>query len=146
MRRKRFSIGFYALLIGSLTATGAFGQSTHETKPLSSAEIRHSLIGKQASYSPPGWADAGIVEAFHEDGKWLGTYISRGPVSFSGRWSVEDDQICVVADRGSVAQKWHARKYCRQVLENKRTKQLLLDHVNGTPGVGLQILSVRNLK
>jgi hypothetical protein len=50
--------------------TSAFCQSAPATELLSSAEIRHSLVGKLIDYSPPGSADAGIVEAFHENGKW----------------------------------------------------------------------------
>jgi hypothetical protein len=111
---------------------------------LGSAEIRHSLVGKLIAYSPPGWADAGVSEEFHEGGKWRGLYLSRGPVDFSGRWSVEANQLCVVADRGSFAEKWHAGKYCRQVWKNKRTGQLLLTHLTGHPD-GLQTLSVQHL-
>jgi hypothetical protein len=132
------------LAIGTLSvATPAFCQSAAATEPLSSAEIRHNLIGKLIDYSPPGSADAGMVEAFHEDGKWWGTYLSRGPINFSGRWNIEANQLCVVADRGSWAEKWHAGKYCRQVWENKRIGQLLLDHLTGHDG--LQIVRVREL-
>ncbi len=133
-----------ALAIGTLgVATPAFCQNAPATEPLGSAEIRHSLIGKWLYYSPPGSADAGVGEEFHEDGKWRGTASSRGPVDFSGRWSVEANQLCVVADRGSVAEKWHAGKYCRQVWKNKHTAQLLLAHLTGNSG--LQILTVRDL-
>ena len=138
------SKAWLALAIGTLVvATPAFCQSAPATELLGSAEIRHSLIGKLIFYSPPGWADAGIHEEFHEDGKWRGIYYSRGPVDFSGRWSVEANQLCVVADRGSIAEKWHAGKYCRQVWKNKHTAQLLLAHLTGVDG--LQIVSVRDL-
>jgi hypothetical protein len=132
------------LAIGSLgVATPAICQSAPATELLGSAEIRHSLVGKLIAYSPPGWADAGVSEEFHEDGKWRGIRYSRGPVDFSGRWSVEANQLCVVADKGSSAEKWHAGKYCRQVWKNKRTGRLLLAHLTGADG--LQVLSVRGL-
>jgi len=125
-------------------ATPAFSQGAPTTLPLSSVEIRHSLIGKLIDYSPPGWADADVSEQFHEDGKWQGAALSRGPIPFSGRWSIEADKLCVVSNRGSFAEKWHHGKYCRQVWKNKRTGQLLMAHLTGFKE--LQILSVRDPK
>ena len=133
-----------ALAIGTLGfATPAFCQNAPATKLLSSAEIRHSLIGKSIFYSAPGGGEGGVSEEFHEDGKWRGNYLGRGPVDFSGRWSVEVNQLCVVADRGSLAETWHAGKYCRQVWKNEHTAQLIMAHPTGRSG--LQIPSVRDL-
>jgi hypothetical protein len=133
-----------ALAIATLgVATPAFCQGAPSTVQLGSAEIRHSLLGKLIYYSPPGWSDTGVGEEFHEDGKWRGIAYSRGAVDFSGRWSVEANQLCVVADKGSFAEKWHAGKYCRRVWKNKRTGQLMLVHLSGHSG--LQTVSVRDL-
>ena len=128
-----------ALAMGILgVATPALCQDAPATQLLGSAEIRQSFTGKYIFYSPPGWADAGVHEEFHQDGKWRGIRYSRGPVEFSGRWSVEANKLCVLPDRASPA-----GKHCRQIWKNKHTGQLLLDHLSGLGG--LQTVSIRDL-
>jgi hypothetical protein len=139
------SKAWLALAIGILgVATPAFCQSAPAKILLGSAEIKQSLTGKLISYSPPGWADAGAHEEFHKDGSWGGLRYSRGPDKFSGRWSVEANQLCVVADKGSSVEKQHPGKYCRQVWKNTSTGQLLIAHISGFDE--LQALSVQDLK
>jgi len=135
----RLSKAWLAVAIGTLgVATPAFCQSAPATELLGSAAIRRSLVGKLIS--SPGWADSGIQEAFRKDGAWGGVARMRGPVVFSGRWSVEANLLCVVADKGSFAEKWNPGKYCRQVWRDKRTGQLMLNHLTA-PHV-LQTVSI----
>jgi len=132
-------IGFVMLGI-VLFATPAFCQDVPGKELLGSAEIRHSLVGKLISYFPFDLMDADVQEAFRKDGAWGGVVRGRGPIPFSGSWSVEANQLCVVADKGSDAEKWHPGKYCRQVWRNKRTGQLMLAHLTGAHG--LQTVSI----
>ena len=92
--------------------------------PLRSDEIRKALVGKLISYSPPGSADMGIHEEFHPGGTWRGILYGRGPIPFSGRWSIDDDQICVESDGGSAAERWHSGRYCRKVWQDRKSGEL----------------------
>lgn len=122
------SKAWLALTIVALgVATSAFCQSVSEKVLLGSAEIRRIVVGKLISF-PPG-ADSGVQEAFREDGRWGGIARMRGPTNFLGWWSAEANQLCVVADKGSFAEKWNPGKYCRQVWRDKRTGQLMLHHL-----------------
>jgi hypothetical protein len=116
---------------------------------LKASEITKALVGKRISYNPPGWVDSAISEEFHNDGVWSGKLHGRGPVPFSGRWSISDNQICVAADKGSHAKLWHAERYCRQVwrIHNSSALQILYlgDQRSSPNKFGLQTLTVSSL-
>lgn len=116
--------------------------------PLRSGEIEKALVGKLILYNPD-MMDAGIHEEFHPGGVWRGILYGRGPISFSGRWSIVGDRICVQADKGTHAEHWHAGLYCRQVWQNPETGALLIDHLSDRPDSpykkGLQVLVIRDL-
>lgn len=123
---------------------GVWGETdtTHLTR-LSSVEIRSALAGNLARYSPPGWADAGAHEEYH-DGRWSGVRYSRGPIPFSGRWHVDDSRLCVTAERGYVAGRLREGALCRAVWRDGRTGDLLMDHAMNQER-GLLRLSIQPL-
>lgn len=111
---------------------------------LGSDEIRLALLGNLVSYTPPGAADAGAHEEFHEDGRWSGLRYSRGPIRFSGRWHVEDGQLCVAAESGLVAGRLRDGPLCRAVWRDSRGGGLLMEHAMHQ-GRGLLRLSTHAL-
>ncbi|QCI92189.1 hypothetical protein [Novosphingobium sp. EMRT-2] len=133
----------------SVAMSSAHAQHAEGALPLKSSEIEKALVGKWIRYNPPGWADSDIHEEFHPDGKWRGSLSGLGPIYFTGRWSIEDDRVCVVADKGTFAESWHAGLYCRQVLQNRETEDLLIGYLPDRPDsprkMGLQVVEVRAL-
>ena len=117
--------------------------------PLKPGEISKALVGKRISYVPPGWTDAGLEEEFHPDGIWRGLLYDRVPIPFSGRWSIDDGKMCVTADRGNFAERWHTGRHCRLVWKNRTSGELLIDYLpdqrSSSRKIGLQTLSVREL-
>ena len=141
---------FFQLIAAlSVSAPALSEGSRTEGKQLRAAEIRQTLSGKLVSYSPPGWADVGVHEEFRDDGTWGGIHYGRGPDPFSGRWTVKNDKLCVTAESGSIAQKWHPSEYCRKVWQVGEMKQLrmgyLLDQPSSSHNFGPQVLSVKPL-
>ena len=130
-----------------MTGSPASGRS--DAIPLDGAAIRQAMIGKAVRYSPPGSADAGVREEFHADGTWRGVRLGRGPIPFSGRWTIAKGSLCVTADRGSPAERWLTGRYCRTVWRSATTGQLRMDHLvhrpASVPATGRQILSVEVL-
>lgn len=104
------------------------GDKAHPVS-LSPAEIRETLTGKLVSYSPPGLADADVHEEYHRNGLWRGISYGRGPSPFSGRWSVQGNQLCVQADHGVIIRRLEAGKRCRQIWRDKATGRLWMDHL-----------------
>lgn len=108
---------------------------------LGSEEILTALSGHVAAYEPPGTADAGANEEFHEDGRWAGVRLSRGPIPFSGRWEVRNGRLCVTAEDGYVAGQLRDGPLCRAVWRDPRGGDLLMEHAMAQ-GRGLLRLSV----
>lgn len=131
------------LLSGTLaTLCGAAERS----RSLSSPEIRTALTDKIISYSPPGWADADISEVFYSDGKWIGTYYSRGPIGFSGRWIIEGNAICVTPDANAIVSKWFSGSRCRTVWRGGNDKGLSIEHLDPRQAPsGPLVVSIRDL-
>ena len=111
---------------------------------LGSDEIRAALLGRLVAYDPPGTADAGAHEEYHEDGRWSGLRYSRGPIPFSGRWHVEDDRLCVAAEQGRVAGQLRNGPLCRALWRDPKSGDLLMEHAM-YQGQGLLRLSTRAL-
>lgn len=132
----------------SAVALSARAEPTRSTS-LQADEIRSVLVGKRISYSPPGWVHVGIFEEFHHDGKWGGQLWGRAPVSFSGQWSIDGDQICVTADKGTVAEFWHSGPFCRTVWKDDENGALRAEYLGDQPSsrinFGLQTLTVSDL-
>ncbi len=101
-------------------------------------------VTREFSYEPPGTADAGAHEEYHENGSWSGMRYSRGPIPFSGRWHVEDDRLCVTAESGLVAGRLSDGPVCRAVWRDGRSGDLLMEHAMAQ-GRGLLVLSIRPL-
>ena len=135
-------------IIGALAVTlPAFGWNAAQKKLLDPSEIRITLTGKLVSYSPPGWADAGLHEEFHEAGVWKGVYYSRGPIGFSGRWEVQKNQLCVLPDRGTIVAAWFAGQRCRNVWRIEESGQLLMEDLKPDfAKLGPLPLSVKDLR
>jgi hypothetical protein len=120
-----------------------------ESTSLKAGEIRRALVGKRISYNPPGWADTAISEEFRPDGIWSGWLSGRGPISFSGQWLIKGDQICVTADKGTFAKRWHSGPFCRTVWKDQENGVLRTEYLGDQPSspnaFGLQTLEVSNL-
>ena len=99
---------------------------------LDANEIRTALVGTTIGYNPPGWADAGAVETYHEDGTWTGIRLSRGPLDFRGRWQIVNNRLCTSAESGLVV----PRDVCRTLWRDPETGALLMEHMMGA-GRGL---------
>lgn len=116
---------------------------------LRQAEIRKALTGKLVSYSPPGWADAGVHEEYHSNGTWRGIRYGRGPIPFSGRWSIRNDQLCVQADKETIAVRFPSGQRCRHVWRDEATGRLWINHLTIGPsdslGIGAQLLNISEL-
>jgi hypothetical protein len=109
----------YRLLL-VLTAMAMISASSNSTAApaadfLSDAEIQEQFAGSIISYSPPGWADSAIQEVFYRDGTWGGLLYGRGPIGFSGKWAIQDNQICVTPDAKGIVENWFVGTRCRMV-------------------------------
>ena len=122
------SLGLIGILI-CIGPTAVFASASQDQQ-LNSGDIRIALVGKLVAYAPAGWADAGIHEEFHEGGQWKGIYYSRGPIPFSGRWAIQNNQLCVVPDRDAVVAAWFDGRRCRNVWRVGETGRLLIKHLN----------------
>jgi len=131
-----------------LATSSLASKAPEASSPLKSDEIRKVLVGKLITYEPPGSADMGIHEEFHPDGIWRGILYGRGPIPFSGKWSIEADQICVAADRRTAAERWHPGKFCRNVWRNRKSGELQLNYLrdqsSGSRKMGLQTITVHD--
>jgi hypothetical protein len=134
-----------ATLLSGISANAC--SAAEPSRPLSAPEIRTALTDKIISYSPPGWADAGISEVFHSDGTWTGIYYSRGPIGFSGRWIIENNEICVTPEPTAIVSKWFPGSRCRTVWRGSDNKGLSIEHLDPTRDYpsGPLIVSIRNL-
>jgi len=116
-------------------------------RQLTSSEIDAALRGKLVSYSPPGFADAGIHEEYHADWRWAGTRYGRGPFPFAGQWKVHKNQLCVQSKSGLSRILPERGWWCRKVWKDTSGK-LLMSHL--TLGASLKLdlmkLSVRPLQ
>jgi hypothetical protein len=117
-----------ATLLSGISANAC--SAAERSRSLSAPEIRTALIDKMITYSPPGWADAGISEVFHSDGTWTGIYHSRGPIGFAGRWIIEDNEICVTPDAKAIVSKWFSGSRCRTVWRGANDKGLSIEHLD----------------
>ena len=94
------------------------------------ATVRALLSDKLVGYSLPGRADTKIWERFHANGVWTGTHLGRGPVDFSGRWSIEGNRVCVLADEGTHIAKWFSGSRCRVIWREQNTGRLSMEYLN----------------
>ena len=94
------------------------------------ATVRALLSDKLVGYSLPGWTDTEIWEGFQANGVWTGTHLSRGPVNFSGRWSIEGNRVCVIADEGTHISKWFSGSRCRVIWREEDTGRLLMEYLD----------------
>ena len=132
--------------IAALLSTAPAGAGlADEARRLSGGEVRRALTGKLIAYSPPGWADAGVHEEFHPDGSWRGLGYSRGPVPFSGGWSIRGDQLCVRPAPRSMVAAWFEGSRCRYLWRDRATGPLRIEHLDPRRG-GLLQLAVKSLK
>ena len=92
------------VLFSTLLCVGspASAADVRSDRLLGVAEVRAALSGRVIAYAAEGWADAGVQEEFQENGIWKGIYYSRGPIGFSGRWTVIGNQLCVTPDQRSI--------------------------------------------
>lgn len=124
------------------------GGPTHPVS-LRQAEIRKAVTGKAVSYSPPDWADSGVREEYHSNGIWRGIRYGRGPIPFAGRWTIRNDQLCVQADKETIAARFPSGERCRHVWRDEATGRLWIDHLmiapSASPGVGAQLLTISEL-
>ena len=133
-----------ATLLGGIPANAVSG--AERSRSLRAPEIRTALIDKTISYSPPGWADAGVSEVFHSDGTWTGIYYTFGPIGFAGRWIIEDNKICVSPDAKAIVSKWFSGSRCRTVWRGRNDKKLSIEHLDPrqSPSEPL-VVSIRGL-
>ena len=133
-----------ATLLSGISANAC--SAAERSQSLSAPEIQTALIDKVISYSPPGWADAGISEVFHSDGTWTGIYFSRGPIFFSGRWIIQRNEICVTPDAKAFVSKWFLGSRCRTVWRGADDKGLSIKHLDPRqPPTGPLVVSIRDL-
>lgn len=130
-------------------ATAALGEDDQTSlQQLHEVEIRQALSGKFVSYDP-GCCDNRMHEEFHADGKWRGILYGRGPMPFTGRWTIDHDQLCTIADPGSLAESWHEGEYCRDVMRNNESTKLIMeylqDRTSSSHKHGLQVLEVGDI-
>jgi hypothetical protein len=120
------------VLVSTLLCVSAPANSgiVRQDRLLGVAEIRAALSGKAIACAPEGWADAGIHEEFHESGIWKGIYYSRGPVGFSGRWSVVGNQLCVAPNRGTIVARWFEGNRCRSIWRGSKSGALKIEHLS----------------
>lgn len=139
----------FILAVLTLSAAASISAEAHESTSLRADEIREALVGKKISYMPPGSADTGITEEFYPDGRWGGIKMARGPSRFSGHWSIDGTQMCVMADQGTVAERWHSGSFCRTVWQDRTTGLLRIEYLGDQPSstsnFGLQTLTVSDL-
>lgn len=92
--------------------------------------VRALLSDKLVGYSLPGWADTEIWEGFQANGVWTGTHLGRGPVNFSGRWSIKGGRVCVIPDEGTHITKWFSGSRCRAIWREANTGRLSMEYLN----------------
>jgi len=102
------------------TMIGSADGNIFRKRRLNEPEIGRLIIGNSISYNPPRWADAGDHERFNDDGRWQGGLSSRGPVPFSGRWNIEADKICVIAETNRLPAKFRELPFCRSFWLDRR--------------------------
>jgi hypothetical protein len=142
---KRYTSVIILAILASSVGTPATAQPSAPKKLADATAISPALIDKYVSYSLPGWADAGLVEGFHADGRWDGTYLSRGPIGFSGRWKIVGDSACVTPDPETIVAKWFAGSRCRTLWRDENTGALLMEHLQpGFASLGPLPLMVRD--
>jgi hypothetical protein len=110
-----------------------------QLRQLDGEEIRAALTGNLVSYSKPGWADTGVHEEFHDGGRWRGIRYSRGPIPFSGRWHIENSQLCVTAETGVVAGILRDGPLCRAVWRDEAIDGLLMEDAMAQGGAPLPL-------
>lgn len=135
--------------IASICASGAVhAQEPARLVQLRTDDLRETLVGKHVSYNPPRSFDMAISEEFLPDGRWGGIKYGRGPLPFSGRWSIRRSRICVVAEPKTRFARYHRGRYCRVVWKDPASGQLQMDYLEDwsrTSAVGLQQLTIRDL-
>jgi hypothetical protein len=142
MELRRTSLIFGAILLSAI-GFSAWAEPPESTS-LEADEIQRAFVGKRIRYNPPGWADTTISEWFYPDGRWGGILSGRGPIRFSGQWSIRGDKICVTADEGTFAKRWHSGKFCRAVWKGRKDCALSIEYLaNHT--FGLQTIAVFDL-
>lgn len=125
----------YALLLTltfpwTIVTEPALAQLPAAQQMTEGATVRALLSDKLVGYSLPGWADTEIWERFQSDGSWTGTHLGRGPVNFSGRWSIEGNRVCVIADKGTRIAKWFSGSRCRVIWREENTGRLSMEYLN----------------
>jgi len=141
-------MAWYNLFIAAVLASCCSqpGQASGSLRQLTSSEIGTALKGKLVLYAPPGFADAGIHEEYHGDGRWAGIRYGRGPLPFAGRWKVQKNQLCVQTERGLSGGQWERGWWCRKVWKDTSGKLLMMHLTLGESlKLDLMKLSVRQL-
>jgi hypothetical protein len=118
------------LLLAAVFIYPASAQSVAPRQLTEAATIRALLSEKYVGYSLPGWADTDVWEGFGADGSWTGTLLGRGPVSFSGRWKIDGERICVLPDEQGVLIKWFSGWRCRVVWLDENTGHLSMEYLD----------------
>ena len=127
---KSFALPLTLILAAASTGNLAQAQISVQQVLTDASEIHTALSGKLVYYSPAGLADAGIAEEFHADGSWRGTYYSRGPIGFSGRWKTESGRVCVLPDAETIVAKWFPGWRCRTVWRGSDTSSLAIEYLD----------------
>lgn len=142
----------YTVLVALFLFLGAsYGDARPpaNTRALKSKAIKVALVGKHISYNPPGWADTAMTEEFHPDHVWRGVLYGIGIIASTGKWSIKGEQICVVADHESFAERWLKGQNCRKLWQDVDSGKLRIAYLSDRPfspdNFGLQILTVRDL-
>ncbi|WP_141395838.1 hypothetical protein [Sphingomonas spermidinifaciens] len=124
----KFSIAV-AVAVAALFVTHSANAQDPRFVQLTGDQIRQELSGMHVSYDPPGWADLLAGEAYRPDGTWRGSVASVGTVIYSGRWFVENSQLCLLA--ASVHRKLPSRpeRFCRKIWRHRATNTLWMRHL-----------------
>lgn len=113
---------------------------------LQTPEITKNLAGKRIMPDPV--LQSGLYpygEKFFRDGRWEGSFNTRGPMMNGGAWRVEDNQMCVVIDtKNGITVPRDSE--CRSVWINEKTGRVSMLPLSSWPTISDPvILSVESL-
>lgn len=90
----------------------------NDLNKLNDQKIQQHIIGR-ILFPATGRRTASFKEDFAEAGRWKGVYDTRAPLMLSGKWIIENDQICVAVDNGKALIGRDDGVVCRDVWKHK---------------------------